>query len=422
MKDVRTWVEIDANALRHNAEQFLRIVPAHTRLMAVIKSNAYGHGLSLVAKGLAECCHPRPASKCGINSSGNPEQEINWIPDQVGNDRNKNKVADTRLWFGVDSIVEALRLRHEGIRNKILVLGYTLPLRIVEAAGRDIILTISNFDALRAFAAAKARPTFHLKIDTGMHRQGFMPDEIPKLIAVLKRKNLTPAGIYTHFASAKDPHDRAYTLMQAKKFEDVRSRFRQSGFRRLVCHAAASGGALLFPEAHLDMARVGMGIYGYWPSQETKVMRSFPATVKGTKFKSLNLRPVLTWKSIVAEVKEVPRGAKIGYDETETVERKSKIAVIPIGYWHGYDRGLSGTGEVLVRGKRVKVLGRVSMDMIVVDVTDIPRVRVGDEIVLIGKQGKDAILGDELAAKINTTAYEFLTRINPLIRRVAVGQ
>ncbi len=380
--DVRTWVEIDTRALRRNVEQFLRIILGETRLMAVIKSNAYGHGLSLAAR-----------------------QLVNF-QFSISNFQKKE------IWFGVDSIVEALRLRKDGIKNPILVLGYTLPSRVADATCHDIMLTISNFDALTALAAVEPRPAFHLKIDTGMHRQGFMPDQIPKLLAALKRKKLIPAGIYTHFASAKDPNDTIYTLSQFGQFQEIVSNFQRSNFQNLVCHASATGGTLLFPEAHLDMVRIGMGLYGYWPSEETKKANSKKRTAN-----RMELMPVLAWKSIIAEVKKIPKGSRVGYDGCERVSRDTIMAVIPIGYWHGYDRGLSKIGQMLVRGKRAKVLGRISMDMTVIDVTDIPNARVGDEVVLIGTQGKEAVFADELAAKINTTAYEFLTRINPLIKR-----
>lgn len=185
---------------------------------------------------------------------------------------------------------------------------------------------------------------------------------------------------------------------------------KEAGYGDCIYHASATGGALLFPEAHFDMVRVGMGLYGYRPSEESK-------KTKNIKHKTIKLKQVLTWKSVIAEVKKIPKGARVGYDGTERVARDTVMAVIPIGYWHGYDRGLSGKGIMLVRGKRAKVLGRISMDMTVIDITDIPKVRVGDEAVLIGMQGKESILADELAAKINTTAYEFLTRINPLIKR-----
>ncbi len=384
MHGVRTWIEIDKNALEHNLGQFLNLIPKKTRFMAVVKSNAYGHGLVLAARALTSY-----------------------------------KLPVTRLWFGVDSIVEALRLREEKIKNPILVLGSTLPSRMKEAAQENISLTISNFESLNALIRANRRIVFHLKIDTGMHRQGFLPADVFKLIKLLKRFSakggsasggkLVPQGIYTHFAS-KDWGYPAYTELQFAQFKKALNHFERAGFRDLIRHAAASDATLLVPEAHLDMTRVGMLIYGYWSSWVAKVKHP----------SKISLRPVLAWKTIVSEIKEIPKGSYVGYDLTERVSRKTKIAVLPIGYWHGYDRGLSSVGEVLIRGRRAKVLGRVSMDMIVVDVTDIPKVKVGDTVVLIGKQGKEAIWADELALKIGTSQYEFLTRINPLIERVLV--
>lgn len=402
-RDFRTWIEIDRKALHYNVGQFLKLIPEKTKFMAVVKSNAYGHGLVQVAKQLAT---PNP----------------------------KSNTLNSRLWLGVDSIVEASRLRREGIKNSILVLGSTLPSRIKEAAENGIILTVSSFDALSALSKIKNPPVFHIKIDTGMHRQGFLPAETfsakggsalgGKLIKFLKHSKLSPRGIFTHFASAKDIAYPTYTLEQLKKFNAVVSVFKKAGFRNLIRHASASGGTLLFSESHLDMVRVGMGIYGYFPSEESRIKN---------QESSFNLRPVLTWKTVVSEIKEIPAGSFVGYDLTECVHRKTRIAVLPIGYWHGYDRGLSVVGEVLIRGKRAKVLGRISMDMTVVDVTDIPKVLVGDETVLIGKQvprperpgsrwqsrlgSEDAIWADELALKANTSHYEFLTRINPLIKR-----
>ena len=326
-----------------------------------------------------------------------------------------------RLWFGVDSVVEALRLRREGIKNPILVLGLTLSSRLKEAYDHDITLTVSNFDALISLIRANKRIKFHLKVDTGMHRQGFLESDITRLIKLLKLNKLSPQGIYTHFASAKDAAYPTYTLEQIKKFHNIIVKFKKAGFKNFISHSAASGGAIIFPESHMDMVRIGMGLYGYWPSPESKIKFSIQDNSK-----NIILKPILTWKTIISEMKEIPAGSYVGYDLTEKVSKKTKIAVLPIGYWHGYDRGLSGIGEVLIGGRRAKVLGRVSMDMITVDITDIGnkpidkslKPKVGDEAVLIGKQGKKEIWADELALKINTSQYEILTRINPLIRRV----
>lgn len=331
----------------------------------------------------------------------------------------------------MDSIVEGLRLRKEGVKNPIFVLGATLPSRLEEAAKENIIITVSNFEILKELNRIKKPPVFHVKMDTGMHRQGFLSTDIPKVLKLLKSYRLRPQGIYTHFAAAKDAAYPTYTLEQLKKFNRVVSDFRKAGFsakggspsspgygragasggKNLIRHAAASGGALLFPEAHLDMVRIGMGLYGYWPSPEAQIAkRNAPIT----------LRPVLTWKTVVSETKEIPRDSFVGYDLTERVPQDTKIAVLPVGYWHGYDRGLSGLSDVLVRGRRVRVLGRVSMDMIVVDVTKVSKVKAGDEVTLVGRSGKEVIWADELALKIGTSQYEFLTRINPLIKRFIV--
>ncbi len=387
VNQLRTWIEIDTRALEYNLKIFLKLIPKRTRFMAVVKSNAYGHGLVQVAKQLVES---------GIR---NPESRIL---------NSKFKILNSRLWFGVDSVVEALRLRKEGIKNPILVLGFTLPSMMSEAVRVGVTISISNFDSLADLARAKEKPIFHLKFDTGMHRQGFLAEDSARVIRFLKIHHLSPQGIFTHFASAKDIAYPTYTLGQLKQFKIIIRRFERAGFKSMIKHASASGGTLLFPETHLDMVRIGMGLYGYWPSLESQI------TYQGSQ---ITLRPVLTWKTVVAETKEISKGSYVGYDLTERVSRKTKIAVLPIGYWHGYDRGLSGIGEVVIRGRRRKLLGRVSMDMIVADVTDNPRVLAGDIAALIGKQGKEEVWADELALKIATSQYEFLTRINPLIHR-----
>ena len=368
MNKLRTWVEIDKNALCHNAEQFLKLIPKETKLMAMVKSNAYWHGLWQVA----EILSAMPSFK-------------------------------KRGWFGVDSLVEGLRLRREKIKNPILVLGFTLPRRINEAAQENIAVTISNFESLATLVKLKVRPKIHLKIDTGMHRQGFLPQDTQQLINILKSRRIAVQGTFTHLAQAENT---TFTKNQLKIFKKICGEFEQAGFVKLIRHASASGGAILHPESHLDMARIGMSLYGYFPSS---------AAAEKSR---LSLHPVLTWRTIIGEIKEIPAGSYVGYDRTEQVKRKTKIAVLPIGYWHGYDRGLSGISEVLIKGKRAKLLGRVSMDMMVADITKIQGAKVGDYATLIGKDKKESIWADELSRKIGTTPYEFLTRINPLIRRI----
>ena len=371
MNGLRTWIEIDKKAIVQNYRTFRKLISNKCRLMAVVKSNAYGHGLIGFSKEL----------------------------QKLGAD-----------WFGADSIVEALALRNSGIKKPILVLGHTLPERSREAATNNISLTISSFDALNRVARlSKFRPKIHLKIDTGMHRQGFFVDELTRVVSFLRNRapKVGVEGLYTHFAAAKDPASPTATLRQLKEFKKAIGIVEQAGFRPIK-HAAATSGAILFPKAHFDMARIGIGIYGLWLSPE----------VRSAFSNKIRLTPVLSWRTIIGEIKEVKKGERVGYDFTEKFSKDSRIAILPIGYWHGYPRALSSVGHVLVQGKRAKILGRVSMDMTVVDVSNIKNVKVGDAATLIGEDGREIIAAEELAKLSGTINYEFITRINPLIERV----
>ena len=391
MLDVRTWIEIDERSLFFNLRQFQkRARPA--RIMAVIKSNAYGHGLSLVAKLLAN----------GESRIQNEELR--------GRGRNsKFLIPHPPLWFGVDSIVEALRLRRDGIKNPILVLGYTLPSRFKDAMRANITITISHLDGLRDIAQSRARPDFHIKFDTGMHRHGFQEDELTKLISNIKKYSLKPAGAYSHLATADD---HAFSKKQIAVFDRCLEAFHAAGIHPKVIHFNKTEGILFYPRRD-SLMRLGIGLYGYLPQPRRGAHT--PRMPKDF------VRPVMAWKTIVSEVKHIRKGEAIGYDLTYRFKHDAIIAVLPIGYWHGYDRGLSNCGEVLIHGKRASVRGRVCMDITMVETTHIPRVKIGDEVVLIGKQKQESISADEIAAKINTTAYEVLTRINPLIQRSLSG-
>lgn len=369
---LRTWVEIDTKAIRANYRTLRKTIPKSVKMLGVVKSNAYGHCIVDFAREL---------ERCGID------------------------------WLAVDSLVEALALRKAKIKVPILVLGYTLPEMFAKMVGKNIHLTISSMDGLRDLLKspqAKKIP-IHIKVDTGMHRQGFLIEEQNALSKLLqgKMKEVKVAGLYTHFAIAKNSAQTTFTGIQHGEFVKWRTFFTELGFSPLV-HAGATGGTLTFPKAHFDMVRFGIGLYGAWPSDE--VRKEFERT--------LPFKPVLSWKTIVSEVKTISSGSGVGYDLTHRVQRPTAIAVCPVGYWHGYPRALSNKAEVLVRGKRAPVLGRVSMDMIVIDVTDIPSVRMGDEVVLIGKSGKEEVSADLLAHLSGTTAYEILTRLNPLMKRV----
>lgn len=370
-RSLRTWIDLDRAALAHNVLTFRSLLPPDCRLMAVCKSNAYGHGLYDLAPVLQEM---------GVD------------------------------WFSVDSIVEAATLRDKGLHKPILVLGYTLPSRFAEAAKHGVSLTVSSFENLRALARLRGtrRLKIHLKLDTGMHRQGFLPprwEEVLRLVRTCGRR-VELEGIYTHFAAAKDPGRRDYTEQQIEEFERAVVCFREAGLRP-IRHANATAGVLNYPRAHYDLARVGIGLMGYWPSSETK--RAWE--------KQVVLKPALSWRTIISETKTLGKGMGIGYDLTETLRRRTAIGICPIGYWHGFPRSLSRVGEVLVRGRRAKVLGTVSMDMIVIDLGRGDGVRVGDVVTVIGRDGRDEITVYEVAGRAGVSHYELLTRLNPLIQK-----
>ncbi|MCC6290694.1 alanine racemase [Candidatus Nomurabacteria bacterium] len=364
---LRTWLEIDEEKVAHNYHVFRKLLDKKTKLLAVVKSNAYGHDLFQFAK----------------------------LQEKLGAD-----------WLGVDSIVEGEALRDFGIKIPILVLGYTLPEKFAEAVKYNLSLTISSFENLELLKKWPAK--FHLKIDTGMHRQGFLPTQIDKVLKFLQKNKIKNfEGIYTHFPAAKNPAFPNETRAQLKQFLEVTELARKAGFHPLS-HAAATSGAIVFPESQLDLARIGIGLYGFYPSKE--VAAGFQ--------KKLNLRPVLSWKSIVSEVKNLPAGSKLGYDGTEKLAVAGKIAICPIGYWHGYPRSLSSIGKVLIRGQFAKILGRISMDMIIVDVSTVKGVRVGNIVTLIGQDGKNKMTADELSNLSDTVNYETVTQLNPLMKRV----
>ena len=220
--------------------------------------------------------------------------------------------------------------------------------------------------------------------------------------------NLT--GLFTHFASAKDINYPTYTDKQFAEFEKACEILKKAGYENLIRHCAATGGTLLNPKYHMDAVRVGIGLYGLWPSKELDVQ------LRGAK---INLSPILSWHTIVSEIKLLRAGDYIGYDLVEKIERPTKMAILPIGYWHGFPRALSGIGEALINGKTARVLGRVSMDLIAVDITGIS-CRQFDEAVLISNKPESNLGAFRVAQKAGLIHYELLTRLNPLIQRVIV--
>lgn len=376
----KTWVEISKRALTNNVKAFRTHIDPKVGIMAVVKSNAYGHGLVETAK---------IAVSAGAS------------------------------WLAVDNVDEGIALRKNGITKPILVLGYTLKERLADCVKHRLSFVAYTLETANELKRLKLKGTnvarVHLKIETGTTRQGISGDELRRLVRALQKINgVVIEGASTHFANIEDTTDATYAKQQLKRFEDAIRLLKSEGVEPPVLHTACSAAAILYPETLFNAVRVGIAMYGLWPSKETQ------AVAKRSK-RALDLKPALTWKTIVAQVKEVSKGTPVSYGLTERVRRDSLLAVLPIGYWDGFDRGLSSVGEVLVRGHRCKVVGRVCMNMCVIDVTDVPGVRVEDEVVVLGKQGKEEVTASDIASKLGTINYEVVTRINPAIARHVIS-
>lgn len=371
---MKTWVEISASALRHNIRSLSRIA-APAKTMAVIKANAYGHGLFTCADAL---------KTAGVD------------------------------WFGVDNVDEALMLRTRGIRQPILVLGYTPIDRLAEAVKSDISLVAYNLDTFRALAKLKGKKArVHIPIETGLTRQGVGEGELDLVMSALitYRDRIVFEGVHTHFANIEDTKSRAYADRQLGEYKKAIEKIKEYKLYPKYKHTASTAASILYSDTHFDVVRTGIGLYGLWPSEETRSRSQH----------RLTLKPALSWKTIVAQVKDVKRGTPVSYGLTERVRRDSRIAVLPVGYADGFDRAsFSKRAHVLIGGTRCKVIGRVCMNMTMVDVTDVSRVRPEDEVVLIGKQGRERITAEELAALAGTINYEIVTRINWDIPRIVI--
>ena len=276
-------------------------------------------------------------------------------------------------------------------------------------------MVVYNLETLRETQSSKLKTQnfkIHLKIETGNHRQGVELSDIPEFVRLIKKsKNIELKGISTHFANLEDRINHEYALYQLKEFKKAIRLLEQNGLAPRYLHCANTAAAILLPEAYFNFVRTGIGNYGLWPSEKTEM-----AAKRGSI--DIALEPVLTWKTLVAQIKDVKKGSLIGYGCTYEMPKNGRIAVLPVGYYDGFVRLLSSRGYVLIRGKKVPVVGRVCMNMIMVDITDIPNVKLEDEVVLIGRQGKEEITAEEAAEWSNTINYEVTTRINERIARV----
>jgi len=355
-----TWAEVDLGAFRSNLDTVARLLPERSRIIAVLKANAYGHGAVAVARA---CNHDRVAM------------------------------------IAVALLEEALELRAAGIELPLLVLGPLTREQIVAATEQRIVAGIVGPEELAdACAVARERDVaVQLKLDSGMGRMGILESELPQAIEMIRSApRLRIEAIYTHYANADDALD-SFTQTQTENFQRMLATLREAGIDAPLHHAANSAATMRGLVAPGDSVRTGIVLYG-------------ASAFHGEQA----LMPVLRWRTEIVRLKTLPKGHAVGYGTTFHTARESRIATLPVGYADGYSRLLSNNGEVFVRGKRAPVVGRVSMDLVTIDVTDIPEANIGDEVVLLG----DEITVEEHAARTSTIAYEVFCRISARVPRI----
>lgn len=359
--DSLTFVEVNLSFLRHNLEQIKALV-SPAKVMAIVKADAYGHGAEAVSQALVG----------------------------AGADM-----------LGVVSVREGIQLRDSGIKIPILILGSFIEKEAKEFVAYNLTPTIFTKEHLSFFSSLDAEVGVHIKIDTGMGRLGVMVNEAEDFIfEVVKAKNITIEGIFSHFASA-NLKDTGYAKEQFLRFSSLCSSLKEKGIDLGLRHIANSAAILDLPETYLDMVRPGILLYGLWPGDDVQ--------------KVIEIKPALTFKTRIVAIKNLSVGWHISYGTT-VVSKEMKVAVLPVGYSHGYPRLVSKKGYVSLKGKRAPIIGVVCMDMCMIDVSDIPGASVGDEVVLFGED----ISVDEIANLAETINYEIITRISPRVERVYV--
>lgn len=374
-----TWIEINSKAIEHNLGVFRAL---GTPVAPVLKSNAYGHGLP----------------------------EVFGILQSMS--------GDSLPWLCTNDLDEALLLRRMGYAGRVLMCGPFTADMLEDASRAKIEVFIGHQMALAAVVAAHSKKKLSLKLhvefDTGMSRQGFSPDDAQDVAQKLLPIKDLVVGICMHFANVEDVLEHNYADLQLKRFAAARQRFEQNGFE-VMAHAASSASALIFGESRFDLMRVGISLYGLWPSQATKL--SF-GSLGGSM---VDLKPALTWKARVTSEIPVQAGQFIGYGCTFRANHNMRVAVLPVGYFEGYPRSVSGSpAYVLIRGERCPVVGRICMNMMMVDVTHLCDLRVGEVATLIGTDGSETISAGDLASWAGTIHYEIVTRLNAKLPRVKI--
>lgn len=372
----KTWIEVSKTSLLSNIASLRNIVGRDITFLAVVKANAYGIGIETVVSAT-------------------------------------NSVVD---WYGVDSLAEAERVRTI-CQNPVLILGYVDKMDVIDVVKAKFSVTVYDYElavALSKTATEENPARIHIKVDTGLIRLGRFPEETIELAQkISKLPNIVIEGLYTHYARLVDERGVSVYSEQLEKFNLTVDILSREGIKPPLLHTASSMASVLYKETRFNMVRMGIPMYGFWSRESSE-------TLLREKQVELNLCQVITWKTTVVNVKKVSAKTGIGYGHSEIVARETTVAVLGAGFYDGIDKRYGKIGNVLIRGKRAKVLGGIAMNMCMVDVTDIPNVTIGDVAILIGRSDQEEIAAYEFAKTINTSTYEVIARINPLLTRILV--
>lgn len=376
-------IQLNKDALNNNIRYIRNRIGRDVRYSMVVKANAYGHGIEEFLPMVEDC---------GVDH------------------------------FSVFSVAEAKRAFEIKNENcELMIMGFIDDDQLVWAIEHEVsffVFTIERLHkAIEMARKIKKAAKIHVEMETGMHRTGFCKDQLEEVVLLLRKhaKYLRIEGICSHLAGAESIVNYKRITEQISTFNDLCSWFHAEGFQPRYRHLACSAGVLNYPDSVFDMVRVGISNYGFWPSDETKMMH-----MKNEGFEDDPLQRVLSWKSVIMSVNRVPKGRYVSYGKSYMTNRDSKIATVPVGYGYGFSRTLSNNGHLLVDGKMVPVVGTVNMNMVVIDVTDVDQAAVGDEVVLIGEQGEESISVGSFSDMNNSLNYELLTRLPSHIPRVVV--
>lgn len=378
-KNYLTWIELDSRALKNNIATIRRL-SGNRKIAVAVKANAYGHGLKEI-----------------IALLNNEDVE----------------------YIAVHSHEEAAAARAFGWERHILTVGYIALSDLDTVMDLNIEPTVYNAETIKCLGKLAGRygksVNIHLKIETGTNRQGVVESRLPGIIETIREyPGLHLKGVSTHFANIEDTTNHEYANYQLKEFNRLVTKIKKLGLKPEYRHTACSAALLLFDNTKFELVRPGIAFYGLWPSKETYLSYRLQGGSNNI------LWPIMTWKTRVIQIKEVPADAFVGYGCTFRTTSKTRLAVLPIGYYEGYDRSLSNLAYVLIKGKRAPIRGRICMNLAMADITDIKGVRLEEPVVLLGNDQKERVSADQIADWAKTVNYEIVSRINGNIPRLII--